>query len=106
MKDTENFEVTVPKNVNGWFNQKIFEKKSHKAKKYQVKNTKIAKGLSLVCFRASGRRFCFGQGSEVFSVLDIRSLSWTELACRGHASALKGGLFRIFNISVEKHQKN
>ena len=30
-----------------------------------VKNTKIAKGGSLVCFRGSARRFCFGRGSDV-----------------------------------------
>ena len=33
-----------------------------------MKNTKIAKGVSLVCFRASGRRFCFGRGSDVSSM--------------------------------------
>ena len=35
--------------------------------KIKVKNTKIATGGSLVCFRASGRRFCFGRGSDVSS---------------------------------------
>ena len=37
-------------------------------KKIEVKNTKIAKGESLVCFQGSGRRFCFGRGSDVSSI--------------------------------------
>ena len=32
---------------------KNFRKKSHSAEKIQVKNTKIAKGGSFVCFRGS-----------------------------------------------------
>ena len=38
---------------------------SHSA---EVKITKMAKGGSLVCFRGSGRRFCFSQGSDVLSM--------------------------------------
>ena len=40
-----------------WYNQKIFEKKSHSAEKIQVKNTQIAKVRILSCFQGSGRRF-------------------------------------------------
>ena len=46
-------------------------KKSHMPKKIQMKNTKIAKGRSLVCFRGSGRRFCFGRSSDVSSMFWI-----------------------------------
>ena len=41
-----------------------------KPKKSKLK-TKIAKGGSLVSFRGSGRRFCFGRGS------DVPSMFWT-----------------------------
>ena len=37
--------------------KKIFEKKSHSAKKIQVKNTQIAKVGIFSCFQGSGRRF-------------------------------------------------
>ena len=47
---------------------KKFRKKSHSAEKIQVKNTKIAIGRSLVCFRGSGRRFRFRRSSDVFSM--------------------------------------
>ena len=40
-----------------WYNQKIFEKKSHSAEKIQVKNTQIAKVGILSCFQGCGRRF-------------------------------------------------
>ena len=35
----------------------------------------ITKGASLVCFRGSGRLFCFGRGPDVLSVLKLRSSS-------------------------------
>ena len=52
-----------------WYNQKIFEKKSHSAKKIQVKNTQIAKVGIFSCFQGSGRRFYnFGWGSKVWGI--------------------------------------
>ena len=47
----------IKKNEGGtlWYNQKIFEKKSHSAEKIQVKNTQIAKVGILSCFQGSGR---------------------------------------------------
>ena len=49
-----------------WYNQKIFEKKSHSAEKLQVKNTQITKVGIFSCFQGSGRRFYnFGWGSKV-----------------------------------------
>ena len=47
-----------------WWNPKKF-KKSHSAKKNRVKTTKRV----VLCFRGSGRRcFCFGRGSDVWSM--------------------------------------
>ena len=83
--------VTVPRNVKGgrvgFFNihsvakfqkklkgvpmvqSKNFRRKSHSEEKIQVKNTKIGRRVSFVCFRGSGRRFfCFGRGSGVSSM--------------------------------------
>ena len=54
-------------------NNEKFSKKSHSAKKIEVKNTKIAKGGSFVGFRGSRRRFCFGQ------VCDISGVFWTSV---------------------------
>ena len=49
-----------------WRFKQKFEK-SHSAEKIEVKNTKIAKGGSLVCFRGSGGCFfCLERGSECF----------------------------------------
>ena len=45
---------------------KNFRKKDSAEK--NVRNINIAKGGSLVCFRSSGRRFCFGRGSDVSSM--------------------------------------
>ena len=74
--------VTVPKNVKGEplgiFSHPICCKISIQIKGDQVKNTKIAKGGSLVCFQGLGGRFCvfrFERGSEVLSVLNLRSSS-------------------------------
>ena len=53
-----------------WCNLKFLEKKSHGAEKLQVK---IAKGGLLVCFRGSGRHFCFERDS------DISSMFWTSV---------------------------
>ena len=44
---------------------------SHSADKIEVINTEIAEGGSLVSFRGSGRRFCFGRGSDVSSMFWI-----------------------------------
>ena len=43
------------------------------SKTIQVKNTKIVRGGPLVCFHGSGRRFCFGRGS------DVSSIFWTSV---------------------------
>ena len=53
--------------------KKNFEKKFIVPTKIEVKNIKIAKGGSLVCFQGSGRRFCFGRGS------DVSSIFWTRI---------------------------
>ena len=59
----------ISKKIEGgtlWYNQKIFEKKSHSAEKLQVKNTQITKVGIFSCFQGSGRRFYnFGWGSKV-----------------------------------------
>ena len=52
-----------------WCNQKIVEKSLIAPK--QIKLKKIAKGGSLVFFRGSGRRFCFGRGSDISSMFRI-----------------------------------
>ena len=48
--------------------KKLLKKRCRSAEKFEVKNTKIAKGGLLVCFRGSGRWFCFRRGSEISSI--------------------------------------
>ena len=54
--------LSVEKYQNNWRRDPLVQKSWY---------TKIAKGVSLVCFRGSGRRFCFGWGS------DKSSMFWT-----------------------------
>ena len=50
-----------------WCNLNIIEKVSE-CQKIWLKNTKISKAGSLVCFRRPGRRFCSGRGSDLSSI--------------------------------------
>ena len=60
MKNSENVSKHPKENVS-------------EVQKSEVKNTKIAKEGSLVCFWGSGHRFCFGRG------LDVSSMFWTSV---------------------------
>ena len=63
------FCCNISKKYKGPFGAiKNFSKKCSETKKNKVKDIKIAKGGYLVCFRGSGRRFCFERGFNVYSM--------------------------------------
>ena len=65
--------IVKPLFRNNWKQTKTFKGpfnaiKKQVPKKKQFKNTNIAK---ILCFRDSGRRFCFGRGFDVYSMFWI-----------------------------------
>ena len=57
--------------------------------KIEVENNKVAKGGSLVYFLGCGRRFCFGRGSDVSSMLWTSVVQVEQMNNEGDLTCLK-----------------